>query len=286
MTDLTDFGAAFNAVPSALLLLKPDPAFTIVAATDAYLSATGTSRADIVGRALFEVFPDNPADPLADGTRNLRRSLTRVRGDRIADTMPVQRYDIPRRRSTVFEFEERYWAPHNAPVFDGSASVARIIHRVEDVTAGVVGRRSSHEATPWRDHVRVERRSDLTLLRQAIREVYESAMIDGRDLQDLLVAASELGANMVVHAGGGDVEVETVCFEAPNGIRLRFRDRGPGIADLGKALKGGHSTAGTLGRGLSGSRKLVDDFQIDSGEHGTVITVTKWCRPRTRRVRG
>ncbi len=95
--DSPDHRSLFEAAPSAHLVLAADaPRFTIVDANTAYLLATGTERAAIVGRGLFEVFPDNPDDPRADGVRNLRASLERVSATRQADAMTVQRYDVRR----------------------------------------------------------------------------------------------------------------------------------------------------------------------------------------------
>ena len=87
-----DYRAIFNAAPGKYLLLAPD--FTIVGVTDAYLTATMTIRENILGRGLFEVFPDNPDDPAADGVRKLRASLQRVLATRRPDRMALQKYDI------------------------------------------------------------------------------------------------------------------------------------------------------------------------------------------------
>src|SRR5438105_2005232 len=89
-----DFRRLFEAAPGLYLILKPDT--TIAGASDAYLRATMTRRGDIVGRPLFDVFPDNPDDHTADGASNLRASLGRVLKNRAPDTMPVQKYDIRR----------------------------------------------------------------------------------------------------------------------------------------------------------------------------------------------
>src|SRR5207302_1025019 len=90
-----DFRAFFEAVPGACLVLSADcPRFTIVAVTNAYLQATLTRGGEILGRGLFEVFPDNPGDPGATGTANLRASLQRVLETREPDTMVLQKYDI------------------------------------------------------------------------------------------------------------------------------------------------------------------------------------------------
>ena len=93
-----------------------------------------TRREDIVGRRLFEIFPDNPEDPSADGVRNLRSSLQRVLADKRPDRMAVQKYDIRRPESEGGGFEERYWSPLNSPVLDERGEVSYIIHWVEDVT--------------------------------------------------------------------------------------------------------------------------------------------------------
>ena len=88
--DTLDFRALFEGSPDILLVLLPDsPRFTMVAATDARLSATHMTREATLGRGLFEVFPDNPDDVGATGTSNLRASLERVRATRAADTMAV-----------------------------------------------------------------------------------------------------------------------------------------------------------------------------------------------------
>lgn len=88
-----DFQLLFDATPVPHLVLTPD--LTIVAANEARLRATMTCREQILGRGLFEVFPENPADPGATGARNLRASLMRVLRDKIPDAMPIQKYDIP-----------------------------------------------------------------------------------------------------------------------------------------------------------------------------------------------
>ncbi len=127
-----DFRMLFESAPGLYLVLMPD--LTIVAVSDAYLRATMTVRHAILGRGLFEVFPDNPDDPGATGTSNLRASLERVLATKQPDTMAIQKYDIRRPESEGGGFEERFWSPVNSPVLDPSGAVAFIIHRVEDVT--------------------------------------------------------------------------------------------------------------------------------------------------------
>ena len=132
-TPLTpDFRFLFESVPGLYLVLDPD--LRIIAVSDAYLRATMTERAAILGRPLFEVFPDNPDDLGATGTRNLRASLRRAVTDKVADAMAVQKYDVRRPEAEGGEFEERYWSPLNVPLLDAAGNVVCIVHRVEDVT--------------------------------------------------------------------------------------------------------------------------------------------------------
>ena len=127
-----DIRLVFEASPDVLLVLRPDaPRYTMVAATNARLTATHTTREQTIGRSLFDVFPDNPDDPDATGTSNLRASLDRVLATRAADTMAVQRYDI---RGPDGTFQAKYWSPKNIPVLSPSGEVLYILHRVEDVT--------------------------------------------------------------------------------------------------------------------------------------------------------
>jgi len=125
------FRTLLEAVPGCLLILTAKD-YRIVAATDAYLEATMTRRDDIVGRHVFDVFPDDSSE--ADGMFNLHRSLERVRREGVVDAMPVQRYPIPRPGSLGGGFEERYWSPVNSPVPGEDGEVAFIIHRVQDVS--------------------------------------------------------------------------------------------------------------------------------------------------------
>lgn len=127
-----DFRALFESAPGLYLVLTRE--LVIVAASDAYLWATMTRRSEILGRYLFDVFPDNPEDAEATGVRNLRASLERVLATEAPDAMAVQKYDIRRPDAAGGGFEERYWSPINSPVFNGGNKVRYIIHRVEDVT--------------------------------------------------------------------------------------------------------------------------------------------------------
>lgn len=147
-----DFRLLFESAPGLFLVLTPD--LLIAAVSNPYLQATMTCRDDIIGRGLFDVFPDNPDDATANGTHNLRTSLDRVRQHHVADTMPLQKYDIRRPTSEGGGFEERFWSPVNSPVLDIDGELLYIIHRVEEVTELVKSRQQSgacrnHSAIDW-----------------------------------------------------------------------------------------------------------------------------------------
>ncbi|QPF87209.1 response regulator [Bradyrhizobium genosp. L] len=150
---MPDFKALFEAAPGLYLVLMPAD-FRIVAVSNAYLRATRTERNAILGRGLFEVFPDNPDDPAADGVRNLRASLERVVQFRRPDTMSVQKYDIRKPDSEGGGFEERFWSPRNTPVFGPNGQPTYIIHRVEDVTSFIQLRQRGVEQDRLTDHLR------------------------------------------------------------------------------------------------------------------------------------
>lgn len=126
-----DYRLLFESAPGSYLVLDPD--FRIVAVSDAYLRATMTRREAIVGRDLFDVFPDNPQDPSATGAQNLRASLDTVLRTGKPHMMTVQKYDIRRPETEGGGYEERYWSPFNSPVIR-EGKIVNIIHRVEDVT--------------------------------------------------------------------------------------------------------------------------------------------------------
>ncbi|MCG5462579.1 anti-sigma regulatory factor [Micromonospora sp. NPDC053740] len=120
---------------------------------------------------------------------------------------------------------------------------------------------------------------DVVRVRQLVRAVAVSVKLSLVDQTKVVTAASELARNTLVYGGGGSVEVTVVNNGRRNGVQIVFADSGPGIADLDLAMTDGYTSGGGLGLGLSGSRRLVDEFQIEtSAESGTRITVTKWSR--------
>jgi serine/threonine-protein kinase RsbT len=118
---------------------------------------------------------------------------------------------------------------------------------------------------------------DVVLVRQAVREFAKASGFSLVDETKIVTAASELARNALQYGGGGTVHLEALSDDVRRGVRLVFADQGPGIADLEQALRDGYSTGGGLGLGLSGARRLANEFDIDSRPGlGTRITITRW----------
>ena len=127
------------------------------------------------------------------------------------------------------------------------------------------------------DERHVRSTDDVVLVRQAVRQRAVELGFNLVDQTKLVTAASELARNLVQHAGGGVVRIESIAEGARRGLRLVFKDEGPGIEDVDTAMRDGYSTAGGLGLGLSGARRLSNDFQIDSSPgKGTRVTIARW----------
>ncbi|WP_217242029.1 PP2C family protein-serine/threonine phosphatase [Streptomyces sp. AC555_RSS877] len=126
-----DYATLFQSLPGMVAALTPELVYADV--NEEFLRVTGRKREQIVGHHLFEVFPDNPNDPDANGMRNLAASLQRVLATGERDAMALQRYDVedPERPG---HWQERYWSPCNAPVFGPDGEVVLVVHRVEEVT--------------------------------------------------------------------------------------------------------------------------------------------------------
>lgn len=123
----------FRLTPTPCLLIAVDiPKFTILDVNHAYLAATKTTEKDLIGRGLFEAFPDNPLDETADGEINLSASLLKVIRSKRPHKMPVQKYDIPLSGSANFEI--KYWNPENIPFLNEKGEVTQILHTVTDIT--------------------------------------------------------------------------------------------------------------------------------------------------------
>lgn len=119
--------------------------------------------------------------------------------------------------------------------------------------------------------------ADIVLVRQAVRKFAVELGFRLVDQTKIVTAASELARNTLDYGGGGTIKLEALQEEIRRGLRLTFEDQGPGIPDIALALKDGFTTGGGLGMGLSGTKRLVNEFNIVSrvGE-GTCVTITKW----------
>jgi len=185
----------FKATPCKILVLRPG-SYEIIAVTDAYLQATLTSENEILGKSLFDVFPDNPRDQQSDSVRNLSASLRRVQILKTQDIMGVQRYPI---RCADGSFEERFWSSVNSPVLGNAGDIEFIMHKVEDVTAIV---RKYAEPDP----PDVSDRSDTNVIQDLILRS-----------QELRLALSKLQehearlrtAERLLNLGGWELDIQT-----------------------------------------------------------------------------
>ena len=127
------------------------------------------------------------------------------------------------------------------------------------------------------DQRAVQSAEDVVAIRQAVRQRAVELGFNLVDQTKIVTAASELARNTVQYGGGGRVTIEAVEDFGRRGLRLTFEDDGPGIADVDQAMKDGFTTGGGLGLGLSGARRLSNDFSIDSAPgKGTRVTITRW----------
>lgn len=134
-------------------------------------------------------------------------------------------------------------------------------------------------AVESRETYRITSDADVVRVRQSVRTLAVSAKLSLIDQTKLVTAVSELARNTLVHGGGGDATVEVVAAGARRGVRVAFVDTGPGIANMSLALTDGWSSGTGLGLGLSGAKRLVDDFELESDPGaGTSVSVVKWAR--------
>lgn len=139
-----DFQLLFESCPGLFLVILPDaPKFTIVAVSDAYMLQNGITRKDILGKGVFEVFPENPNDLKAQGMTELMASFERVIQHKKSDKMPLLRYDLLNENSV---YEPHYWLPINSPVLDMGGNLLYIINQAEDVTNLVIEKEGAQHA--------------------------------------------------------------------------------------------------------------------------------------------
>ncbi|WP_030170035.1 PP2C family protein-serine/threonine phosphatase [Streptomyces sp. NRRL S-813] len=220
-----DYTAVFTAFPSPCLVLATD--LVIADANAAFCEVTGRSRAELVGQYLFDTFPENPADPEADGVTTLKSSLHRVLSSGQTDQMPLQKYDIPVAGNPEV-FKERWWSAINVPVLGPDGRVAWIIHRSEDMTQVVLARRTAHlpSISPGREAAMeaelYARARQLQRLNEELRQAHarerrialalQEAMLHSPDLaQHPDVAVRYLPAAGSLNVGGDWYDVVNLC---------------------------------------------------------------------------
>jgi serine/threonine-protein kinase RsbT len=130
-----------------------------------------------------------------------------------------------------------------------------------------------------RHELPIESEDDVVIVRRAVKQLAQTHGFDAFASAAITTATSEITRNVWVHARRGRAVVEEVSDGSRFGIRIEFVDEGPGIADLPRALAGGYSTARSMGLGLSGSKRLVDEFDIETQPgRGTTVRMVKWTR--------
>ncbi|MDO8711715.1 anti-sigma regulatory factor, partial [Pseudomonas sp.] len=118
---------------------------------------------------------------------------------------------------------------------------------------------------------------DVVLARQTARKLATECGMRLIDLTKLVTAVSELARNTMVYGGGGDMDWQILDENSRVGLRLTFRDEGPGIPDIKLAMTDGWTSGSGLGLGLTGAKRLVDEFELDTVPgQGTRITITRW----------
>ncbi|MFF5029786.1 anti-sigma regulatory factor [Streptomyces collinus] len=128
------------------------------------------------------------------------------------------------------------------------------------------------------ESVTIHHSSDVVNARQAVRTLAQRGGLSLVHQTKLVTAASELGRNMLIYGGGGVVRAALVTEGGRPGVYVEFRDQGPGIPDIEMAMQDGWTSGNGLGLGLSGAKRLVDEFDIASSEKGTTVRIVKWGR--------
>src|ERR1035438_9142309 len=261
-----DFKRLFESAPGLYLVL--DPNLRIVAASDAYLQATLTRRADILGQDVFEAFPD----PLADATGNSRASFNRVLQNCVVDTQSFERHDVRKPDSEGGGFEVRYWSAVNSPVLNPDGSLAHIIHRVENVTEFVQLKQQGIEQSRMTDELR-ERR--LWQSEERFHALFES-MTEGFALHEIVCDEAGRACDLRYLA-------VNPAFERHTGLKAReilgrtslelFPNADPvWIERYGKVALTGEPARFEAWFGPLGRWFEVSAFRSEPGRFGTVLT--------------
>lgn len=218
-------------------MLAPDPArFTITEVNEAYLAATMRTREELVGRALFDAFPDNPNEPKPTSVSRLRASLEHVLASQLPDQLPGLKYDIPRSDGT---FEERWWSPVNSPILGDNGEVEAIIHNANDVTTE---RRSERHQALLLAELQHRVRNILTMVRSVARRTADNCEdVDDyvRHLDGRLAALARVQAILTRDPGQGvnlhDMVLDEIKSQAA--LPANYQIEGPEVELSPKAAE-------------------------------------------------
>ncbi len=245
-----DFAAVFGALPTSFLVMTPD--LVIVEANAAYLATTGRTRAELVGRPVFEAFPGNPSDSEADGgVSKVQAFFERARDTRRPDTMPVQEYDIP---DGTGGYSKRFWSLISTPVLDAEGRCAYVVQRAEDITDYVVQQRRAGVVDPTDLERRVlEVESDLYARSLELADARAAQAASAGRLTALAGVALRLaGAETVADLVSVVTEGGLAVVGAPGGA-VAVRD-GDALRSVVSAELGGPRTQQTYGLQPSAGR--------------------------------
>lgn len=287
-----DYGAVFKALPGMVALLTPELVYADV--NEEFVRVAGRSREQLVGKYLFDVFPDNPNDSTATGMRNLEASLYRVLATGERDTMALQRYDIED-PELPGEWQERYWSPVNAPLLGSDGKVVLILHRVEEVTELIRARGSSPGNRGGRARVLeaelYTRARELQELNERLRQAHSREREVALALQEaMLPAPRQVGHHRVAVRYRPAVGALNVCGDWYDLVDLVDGDR-IGVA-VGDVVGHGLAAAGVMGqlrsalsaasRVAAGPAQALDVLGryahvIDGAESATAVTTFIDC---------
>ncbi|MEU4468150.1 SpoIIE family protein phosphatase [Streptomyces sp. NPDC024017] len=287
-----DYGAVFQALPGMVALLTPELVYADV--NEEFVRVSGRSREQLVGKYLFDVFPDNPNDSAATGMRNLEASLYRVLATGERDTMALQRYDIED-PELPGEWQERYWSPVNAPLLGSDGKVVLILHRVEEVTELIRARGSSPGNRGGRARVLeaelYTRARELQELNERLRQAHSREREVALALQEaMLPAPRQVGHHRVAVRYRPAVGALNVCGDWYDLVDLVDGDR-IGVA-VGDVVGHGLAAAGVMGqlrsalsaasRVAAGPAQALDVLGryahvIDGAESATAVTTFIDC---------
>ena len=283
--DEVDYKAVFQALPGMVALLDTDLIY--VDANDDFQRLSGRSRDQLVGRYIFDVFPDNPDNPSATGMSNVRASMLRVTETGERDAMALQRYDVED-AGNPGHWEERYWSPVNAPVAGPDGKVAYILHRVEEVTelirvrggAGVDSRARTLEAELY------TRARELQELNERLRQAHAREREVALALQEaMLPAGRQVGGHRTAVRYRPAVGALNVCGDWYDLVDLVGGNR-IGVS-VGDVVGHGLRAAGVMGQlrsALSASSRVADGpaqaldvlgryaHVVDGAESATAVT--------------